>query len=281
MLRLLVIEGNNKLAREKRMALGGLTPAESYGKVLNNIAPASIDILTPADAGFNFPSIDDLSGYDGIALTGSGMHLYDMTDEIRPQIELAKLALKSGTPLFGSCWGLQILTTAAGCSVRRNPKGREVPVARKIQAVSHAMYEGKPLLFDAPAIHLDEAMAIPDGATLLASNAMSEVQAFEYHHGETVIWGVQYHPDYNMRDLAGITQAISPIMLDEGFFKNEADLQTYCADFRALHDDPNNKPLAWKYGFDETLLSQDLREKELQNWLKFQVKPTKSKRARG
>ena len=32
---------------------------------------------------------------------------------IAPQIELARAVLKSKTPLFGSCWGLQVLTVAA------------------------------------------------------------------------------------------------------------------------------------------------------------------------
>ena len=136
MLRLLVIEGNSKTSRERRVAWGGVTPAEGYGAVLQNITPSAIDICTPADVGFNSPSLDDLSGYDGIALTGSSMHLYEMHDEIKRQIALAKLALKSGTPIFGSCWGLQILAAACGGEVRKNPKGREVPVARKIQAVS-------------------------------------------------------------------------------------------------------------------------------------------------
>ena len=43
--------------------------------------------------------------------------------QIEPQIELARAVLKSKTPLFGSCWGLQVVTVAAGGTVRRQPEG--------------------------------------------------------------------------------------------------------------------------------------------------------------
>ena len=35
--------------------------------------------------------------------------------------------------MFGSCWGLQVITAAAGGSVRKNPKGREIGFGRGIR----------------------------------------------------------------------------------------------------------------------------------------------------
>jgi GMP synthase (glutamine-hydrolysing) len=40
--------------------------------------------------------------------------------------------VKTGVPVWGSCWGLQIATVALGGSVRRNPRGRELAIARAI-----------------------------------------------------------------------------------------------------------------------------------------------------
>ena len=64
-------------------------------------------------------------GYDGITITGSSLHVYNAGPEVMRQIDLARAALKTDTPLFGSCWGLQVLTAAAGGSVRKNSKGRD------------------------------------------------------------------------------------------------------------------------------------------------------------
>lgn len=290
MLRLLVVEGNKREQRERRSSIGGKTPAQGYGDVLSNLSKQVIfDICTPADIGANLPDKAGLSDYDGIALTGSALNLYDMHPEITQQIELAKTALQSGTPIFGSCWGLQVLSAAAGgdtqtCAIRKNPQGREVPIARKIclndAGINHAMFAGKPYLFDAPAIHLDEVALMPREAKLLASNHMSQVQAYELIIGKTVAWGVQYHPEYNMHDLSLIMTALKTTMFNEGFFKTEEAFEEYCLDFKALHDNPQEKALRWKYGFDDTLLLQEHRERELMNWIDHLVKPTKSMRGR-
>ena len=102
------------------------------------------------------------------------------------QIDLVRAALKTGTPLFGSCWGLQVITAAAGGSVRKNPKGREIGFGRGIRLTEagrkHPMYVGKLDVFNAPTVHLDEVEALPAGTTVLATNAMSSVQARRNPH---------------------------------------------------------------------------------------------------
>ena len=83
------------------------------------------------------------------------------------QIELVRAALTTGTPLFGSCWGLQVITAAAGGSVRKNPKGREIGFGRGIRLTEagrkHPMYVGKLDVFNAPTVHLDEVEALRAG----------------------------------------------------------------------------------------------------------------------
>ena len=55
---------------------------------------AVVDICYPADPGANLP-IGGLEGYDGVAITGSALNVYDGGPEIAPQIELAREVLKS------------------------------------------------------------------------------------------------------------------------------------------------------------------------------------------
>lgn len=284
-LRLLVVEGNTAADRARHAASRGATPSEAYAEVLRELAPDAVcDIAFPADPGANLPDAGGLEGYDGVALTGSSLNLYDMTPEIRSQIDLARQIFASGTPVFGSCWGLQVLTTAAGGVVRRNPKGREMGFARKIvpneAGRAHPMLAGRPIAFDAPAVHQDEVETMAPGTTLLASNGMSEVQAVEIRIGEGLAWAVQYHPEFSLAEVAAIGGALGPRLVDEGFFEDMVALSRWRADLEALDADPSHQPAAWRHGFDEQLLDTSRRRTEIANWLATVVRPAKSRRGR-
>lgn len=285
-LRILVVEGNTAADRARHAASRGATPSQAYADVLKELAPdAVVDICCPADAGANLPEAGGLEGYDGVALTGSSLNLYDMTPEIRSQIDLARQVFASGTPVFGSCWGLQVLTTAAGGVVRRNPKGREMGFARKIvtndAGRAHPMLAGRPIVFDAPAVHQDEVETMAPGTTLLASNGMSEVQAVEIRVGEAVAWAVQYHPEFSLAEVAAIGGAIGPRLVEEGFFEDMDALARWRADLDTLDADPANGPVAWRHGLDAQMLDAGLRRTEIANWIGTMVRPTRGRRGRG
>lgn len=146
-LRILVVEGNTAEARARQVEAGGVTMSEGYAELLRWLLPdAVVDICFPADPGANLP-IGGLEGYDGVAITGSALNVYDGGPAIDRHVELARAVLKSRTPLFGSCWGLQIVTVAAGGVVRPNPKGREIGIGRRITLTpagrDHPMYAAK------------------------------------------------------------------------------------------------------------------------------------------
>jgi GMP synthase (glutamine-hydrolysing) len=284
-LRILVIEGNNATDRARHARNRGATPSEAYAEVLRELAPdAVVDLCFPADPGANLPDAGGLEGYDGVALTGSSLNIYDMTPEITAQIDLARQVFASGTPVFGSCWGLQMLTTAAGGVVRRNPKGREMGFARKIvpneAGRAHPMLAGRPIAFDAPAVHQDEVETMAPGTILLASNAVSEVQAVEIKFGKGTAWAVQYHPEFSFGEVAAIGGALGARLVDEGFFEDEAALGRWRADLDVLEADPDNGPVAWRHGFDGELTDKDRRRLEISNWIAARVRPEKSARGR-
>src|SRR6478736_2307831 len=106
--RLLVIGGNTAENRANHVAAGGTVASAGYAALLQELLPgAVVDISFPADPGANLPNGQALEGYDGVAITGSGLHVYEASPAVTNQIELTRAALKSGTPVFGSCWGLQ------------------------------------------------------------------------------------------------------------------------------------------------------------------------------
>ena len=147
----LVIDGNRAATREQQVAAGGQPSGEGYAQVLQSLAGVSCDIVRPADAEVRFAAGTGLTSYDGVAITGSALNVYDGGAHIERQIELARAVFAAGLPFFGSCWGMQVAVSAAGGRVRRNPLGREFGFARRIELAEagrrHPMFRGKPAVF--------------------------------------------------------------------------------------------------------------------------------------
>lgn len=283
-LRFLVVEGNTPAGRAAHKASFGATYSESYSATLQDLAPDAVcDICFPADEGANLPDGAGLASYDGIVVTGSALHAYDDEPAVRRQVELMRAVYASRTPSFGSCWGLQIAAVAAGGAVGVNPGGREIGIARRIvrtdEGRGHPLLGGRPLAFEAPCVHLDAVTALPDGATVLARNDMSP-QAVEIRQNGAVFWGVQYHPEFSLKELGAILGRMTHLLVAEGFCRTEEAARAYVADLLALDADPSAADLAWRHGLDAQVLDARLRVTEIRNFVEHRVKPGKSERGR-
>ncbi|MFC4172972.1 type 1 glutamine amidotransferase [Microvirga sp. GCM10011540] len=260
-------------------------PSESYAAVLQGIAGDAIcDLAFPADEGANLPDAAGLESYDGIVLTGSHLNIYDRTPDILRQIDLMRAVYTSGTPTFGSCWGLQVAAVAADGDVRQNPLGREIGFARRLTPTEagrvHPILEGRPGAYDAPAIHLDMVTVTPGDCTILSTNAVSAVQAAEIRVNGGVFWGVQYHPEFSLGELAVILGRRTEILVNEGFCRTPEEAAAYVADLKTLHAEPNDIPVAWRHGLDAEVLDPVRRTREIRNFIEHRVRPGKSARGR-
>ena len=270
MLRLLVVEGNTPAGRRRIAESAGATPAESYAGVLRAIAPdAIVDICTPADGDGTTPQ--PLDSYDGVAITGSSLNIYQRDIASLRQIDFVREVFTRGIPMFGSCWGLQLATVAAGGAVGLNPAGREVAFARKIALTpagcNHPMHARRDAVFDAPAIHSDIVTQLPQGSIITAHNAMSEIQAAEIRLGRGVFWGVQYHPEYGLHDIAAVIRRYGETLVNEGFFADVAELDRYASDLSTLAANQRRRDIAWRLGFGDDIMKESVRQTELSNWI--------------
>lgn len=180
---------------------------------------------------------------------------------------------------------MQIGAAAAGGTVTANPTGREIGFARRIAiteaGAGHPLLTGRPVSFDAPAIHLDAITGLPGDITVLAANALTGVQAAEIRHDGGTFWGVQYHPEFSLREVAVILERMTGPLMAEGFRRSIDDAKAYVGDLLALHDDPTRQDLAWAHGLDRQVLDPHLRLTEIRNFLDYRVKPVASERGRG
>jgi len=284
-MRFLVAECEPPHAREKRRESVGRSSGETYLKVLHTLAPgAECDSVKPADSRAEIPSRDALANYDAVFLTGSPLHLWQDSPEARRQIDFMQAVFASGTPSFGSCAGLQVACVAAGGRVRPMGQRREAGFARRLFATDagrgHPLLDGRPASYDAPAIHTDEVAELPRGATLLASNRVTHVQAAEIRCGDGVFWGVQYHPEISLREVAAALRRQSDDLLEHGLARSDADVEQLAHHVDALHAEPDRADLAWRLGLDDQVTVPEHRTRELRNFIEHLVKPTRAKRGR-
>ena len=274
--RVLVIDGNRAATRAQQVANGGAPTGEGYAQALESLAALQCDIVRPADGEVRFASGSGIDSYDGVAITGSALNVYDGGAHIERQIELARAVFAARVPFFGSCWGMQVAVCAAGGRVRRNPLGREFGFARRIELSEagrrHPMFRGKPAVFEALTVHRDDIERLPDGALVLASNDMG-VQALELRHAGGCCWGVQYHPEYSFGEIAATALRYGAALIDEQLFADRAELEAFVAELRSLMRDPQERRLAWKHGLGPAIQQRSSRLAELRNWLELNVLP--------
>jgi GMP synthase (glutamine-hydrolysing) len=273
--RVLVIDGNRAETRARQLAAGGRPTGEGYAETLQRLLPGiQCDIVRPADEEPRLAR--PLDGYDGVAMTGSALNIYDGGPHIQRQVELARAVFAAGVPFFGSCWGLQVAVTVAGGCVAANPLGREFGIARRIALTAagraHAMYTGKADVFEAVAVHKDHIERLPAGATVLATNELG-LQAAEIRFDRGVFWGVQYHPEYGFGEIAAVAVRYGATLIEEGLFEDAADLDRWVGEFRGLEGPDRPRHLAWRHGLGPALLDPAQKLAELANWLRLAVLP--------
>lgn len=283
--RFLVAEIETQENREKRRSSTGRSSGESYIATLKGIVPdAACEIVQPVETNGRERSCAALSDYDAVFLTGSPLHVYKDSPEVRRQLAFMRAVFDAGTPSFGSCAGLQVAVAAAGGTVRENKRGHEVPFARRVLPTdagrSHPLLAGRPPVFDAAAIHADEVGHLPECATLLATNAVTRVQAAEVRKGQGIFWGVQYHPELPLCEVADALRRQKDDLIEQGLARDDVDVESYAAAIENLGRDPHRRDLAWRLGIDEQVTDTWRRQAELRNFIDHLVYPTRSRRGR-
>ena len=226
--------------------------------------------------GESFPRGITLADCDGVVLPGSPLHIYDRTPAVTRQVDFARAAFATGVPVWGSCWGLQVATVALGGSVRRNPRGRELAIARAVTVTEagriHPLLASRPFMFDALCSHLDEIETLPPNSEVLAANELSSIQAMAArtpHEGS--FFGTQYHPEHTLVVSAALIEMRAAELVDEGFGVERSTIISMAADYRTLAANPTRRDLIWRYGIASEIIDPIRRTTEIANWLQTVV----------
>ena len=123
-------------------------------------------------------------------------------------------------------------------------------------------------------MHLDEVTKLPAGATLLAINEHTHVQAVEVKHANGVFWATQYHPEYNLYEMARLIAARGEPLVNEGFFRTTDEVARYAEKMRSLHEDPSSEVLRSELKVGDDIIDATIRQQEMRNWIDYLVIPS-------
>ncbi len=159
--------------------------------------------IVDVEHGAPFPEEDECAG---VVITGSHAMV---TDNIPWSVNLKKwitFLLEAQIPVFGICYGHQLLAQAAGGHVNFHPHGKEIGTV-SIELLpgcsDDPIFHGLPKSFLAHVTHSQSVLNLPKAAIRLAANTYEPNHAFRL--GQCA-WGVQFHPEFNVEIMRSYIQ---------------------------------------------------------------------------
>ncbi|GFH36094.1 glutamine-hydrolyzing GMP synthase [Streptomyces pacificus] len=106
---------------------------------------------------------------------------------------LDRALFEAGVPVFGMCYGFQLMAQALGGTVDNSGAREYGRTDLHVGKADSTLFEGTPAEQQVWMSHGDACSAAPEGFTVTASTAVVPVAAFE--NDEKKLYGVQYHPE--------------------------------------------------------------------------------------
>jgi GMP synthase (glutamine-hydrolysing) len=154
----------------------------------------------------DFPALQDL---DAAVIPGSiyttNKESVDKYDWMKSLLAFIQKVHAANKPLLGMCFGHQAIGAAFGTYPIKMQSGGEVGIYKvelTEQGHEDELFKGIAPKFDASFFHYSHLPNLPKGAIQLAKGAQCNIQAFKLGS----IYGVQFHPDFDLENISHITE---------------------------------------------------------------------------
>ena len=231
-LNILIVECNNPKDSEVFIKAAKATCSQNLKNLVLELKPGTnTKIINPANDNETKEVLENINQYHGIIFSGGAMRINDMTDEIKKHINFASDCFNHNKKILAICWGLQVCSTAAGGKVAPGKNGAHIGIASDVEinteGQKNLIYKNKKQIFTTPAYNFDEVYEIPEGASLLSSDKVNGVMGLHFKSGNSEVWGLQYHPDYEYWQMINLANARKDRMITNKYFKDEKDFQNH------------------------------------------------------
>ena len=251
MKKILVVEGNTKENNLELISNNIETHTQSIHNSLKKLDQnLELDQFDPSIKD-NSNKLD-LEKYDGLIWSGGNGHIYENDYETKLQVEFMKSCFKKVDKIFAICWGMQVAVKAAEGDVRKSIKGPNIGVSLQIELTDegkvHPMYKEKKNNFNSPAFNFDEVSKLPHNTNCLSFNNINKFQSISFKFDKSEVWAVQYHPEFDYDKMIYLANLKKKELFDNDLkFNNHVKL---------LEEEKKSS-------------SDNVRMKELQNWINF------------
>ena len=176
---------------------------EKFTQLINGVRPDwRCDVFDVVQSVFPV----NLEKYDGFLITGSPASVHDGAKWIEKLERFVRDIRAQNIPLFGACFGHQIIAKALGGAVGKNPDGFVFGTVISNNTSDCSWTDQLPDEFPLYAAHLEQVTILPEGAKRVAQSAACLNAG--YIIGDTV-YTTQYHPEMTPLFIEALTLHLS------------------------------------------------------------------------
>ncbi|MBM1220935.1 type 1 glutamine amidotransferase [Ponticoccus sp. SC2-23] len=134
---------------------------------------------------------EDITHYDGVLITGSPASVNDDAPWIARLSDLIGQIMAARLPLFGACFGHQLIAKTMGAGIVRNPDGWGHGLLH-VSRTARAPWSGPETEFALYGSHIEQVDRLPDGATHLFEGPGLPIAGFAV---DDHVATIQHHPE--------------------------------------------------------------------------------------
>ncbi|MAV82581.1 MAG: hypothetical protein CMI90_03845 [Pelagibacteraceae bacterium] len=191
-MKILVVNGWSEDGDKDHIKAGCILQTNIFVNIIKRYLP---NVIVDVFNSYEFHDQFELKSYQAFMWTGGGGNIYDKNKHNKSQIQLCQEILELQKPIWGSCWGMQVLVSALGRKVVKT-NIPEFGYSKNIKIINpilnNSIYKNKELVFDAPAHHYDIITEVPNGFEIISENNNC-IQSI--YSPSKNIFCTQYHPE--------------------------------------------------------------------------------------
>lgn len=147
-----------------------------------------------------FPA--EINGFDGVVITGSPASVTEDAPWMRQLSALILAVIAAGQPIFGACFGHQLIAQTLGAAIIRNPNGwghGRLPLARVHRLQCSALCEHLTLYGS----HIEQVASAPPNTTITFCGPGLPIAGFAQGRH---LYTIQHHPEMTHEFIAALVE---------------------------------------------------------------------------